>query len=177
MVNPCEKCPLRLFADKGYPIKGSGNKAYGNIIVLPTIDKNAYKKQDITFDNMVTILQESIFVNTSYNLLDFCYVTTLVKCTENKSCPVTSEIKLNCFDLFIEEIRNVPIRNMLFLGKQTYSLFINIQKYRIEHNMRFITCNIPNAFWNFSPGIKFYDDKKFDMFEKELIQWFIKVIH
>lgn len=177
MANPCKDCPLRLFSDKGYPIKGAGNILYGNMIIVPTIDRIAYKNQNITFDTMVSILKDVIKSNTGESLLNFCYITSLVKCAENKYCPITSDIKLNCFELFINEFNENPVRNILFLGKNTFDLFSNIQKYRLQHGMNYCNCNKPlNFSWNYSPGIKFYDNEKFEIFEKELIKWFKNII-
>lgn len=177
MANPCNNCPLRLFADKGYPIKGAGNMLYGNMIVIPTVDRIAYKNQDITFDAMVNILNDAVKSNTGESLLNFCYVTSLVKCVENKSCLITSDIKLNCFELFITEFNSNPVRNILFLGKNTYDLFSKIQKYRFQNGMNYCNGNKPlRISWNYSPGIKYYNKELYDIFEKEFIKWFTNII-
>ena len=41
----CDDCALRLFNSKGHNIQGIGTALYGNMIILPYIDKSAYKLQ------------------------------------------------------------------------------------------------------------------------------------
>lgn len=177
METNCKDCPLRLFNTKGYPIKGKGTTVYGNIIIIPTIDKNAYKNQDITFDAMVQDMIDIIHSSTGGQLLDFCYITSLVKCTGNKRCPITPDIADKCFEHFIKEFNSIPIKHVLFLGKNTLQNLSDINAERIRTGRNYCNCRkIRDYSWNYSPGVKYYDDKKFEIFKQALIDWYNYII-
>ena len=78
-MDSCESCALRLFNPKGHNIIGEGCTLYGNIIIIPYIDKDAYRRQDIVFDNGVKIVQDVIMESCNENVLDWCYMTSLIK--------------------------------------------------------------------------------------------------
>ena len=43
-MNYCEDCVIRLFNTKHYNLQGIGNPYFGNCIIVPNVDYNAYKK-------------------------------------------------------------------------------------------------------------------------------------
>ena len=43
-MNICDDCPIRLFNSKHYNLQGIANPYFGNCIVVPNVDYNAYKK-------------------------------------------------------------------------------------------------------------------------------------
>lgn len=45
----CNKCPLRMFNNKCYNLQPVGNPLYGNAIVVPNVDYNAYKNKGMNF--------------------------------------------------------------------------------------------------------------------------------
>lgn len=175
MEKNCDKCALRLFNDKGYNISGQGNPNYGNLIVLPYIDKDAYRNQNISYANMVKDMQEIIKEETSEDLLDWCYVTSLVKCKETRRCEITDIILRNCFENLIEEFRLYDFKQVLLLGVDTPSKFNELNLYNFSIHRAYINTTNVNFSWNYSPGVKYYNADKFEIFKAALIKWFYQI--
>ena len=55
-MDVCSECPIRLFNNKHYNLQGIGNPYFGNCIVVPNVDYNAYKNGSMGFSNQVEII-------------------------------------------------------------------------------------------------------------------------
>lgn len=174
--NQCKDCALRLFNKN--KIVGRGNPNYGIVIVIPSVDKNAIKHEDITFDEMVQDLIDVIRSSTGgVQLLDWVYVTALVKCAESKRCPISEDIQDKCFSEFVDEYNKYATRAILMLGKNTYQMFNDLNNARYTNGKPFCNCFRAISWgWNYSPAIKYYDEKKYEQFKSVLLNWFNKTI-
>ena len=56
----CNKCPLRMFNNKCYNLQPTGNPLYGNAIVVPNVDYNAYKNKGMSFSKYVEVIKDII---------------------------------------------------------------------------------------------------------------------
>lgn len=56
-MNYCEDCVIRLFNNKHYNLQGIGNPYFGNCIIVPNVDYNAYKKGSMEFSKQVEIIK------------------------------------------------------------------------------------------------------------------------
>ena len=57
----CEDCVMRLYNTKHYNLHGIGNPYFGNCIVVPNVDYNAYKKGSMGFSDQVKIIIDVLF--------------------------------------------------------------------------------------------------------------------
>ena len=60
-MDVCSECPIRLFNNKHYNLQGIGNPYFGNCIVVPNVDYNAYKNGSMGFSNQVKIIKDVLF--------------------------------------------------------------------------------------------------------------------
>lgn len=164
----CLDCPLRLYNTKGYNISGVGNPNYGNIIILPNVDKEAYKHQNFTFEQMIVTLNSLSHSSTGVDILDYCYITPLIKCKIANSIILDDQIVKRCMENLKREILTYSPINFLLLGKDVMSHFL---QYSINPDKMYV--DICNRRWfnNYSPGITLYDHEKAQIFENGFIKW------
>ena len=174
-MDSCESCALRLFNPKGHNIIGEGCTLYGNIIIIPYIDKDAYRRQDIVFDNGVKIVQDVIMESCNENVLDWCYMTSLIKCKETQKCPINDDILRNCFTHLIKEFEEIKPKNVLLLGTDTPAKVNDLNFYNHSIKKPFIDVKGINFNWNFSPYVKYYNRDRFELFKSSLIKWFTEI--
>ena len=164
----CDNCALRLFNNKGYNLIGEGNYFYGNGIVIPNVDYIAYKKQNIDFSDQLQIISDCVHSFKGENVIDSFYITPFIKCKENKQCLVNPNIINNCINYLNTEIVSYNLQRILLLGSSGRRLFnINIEDYFDI----ILVLNKRAYFLNYAPGIKYFDDKKYDVFCLNLIHY------
>ena len=100
-MNVCEQCPLRLFNDRGHNISGIGNIWSGSALVLPNVDKPAYKKQDMSFSSQVAIINTILPTG---GLEQNLYAVPLIRCNEKFDIEITDRIINRCSFYFNTEI-------------------------------------------------------------------------
>lgn len=172
----CSECPIRLFNNKHYNLQGIGNPYFGNCIVVPNVDYNAYKNGSMGFSNQVEIIKEIFsFTGEGDNLdnldnLNDIYIVPLIRCNENISCELDRISYNRCLHHFANDMRKYQFKRILLLG---------------DAGRRFLNCNITdlldtlmvtsnNRFYNvnYSPLVKYKDDEKFNIFKTYLIKWY-----
>lgn len=166
-MNYCEDCVIRLFNTKHYNLQGIGNPYFGNCIIVPNVDYNAYKKGNMGFSKQVEIIKSLI---SSTGELDDLYIIPLIRCNENISCELNEDSYLKCIGYLIEDIKKYQFKNIMLLGSA---------------GKRFLNCNISNYFdtifisvnnrryWvNYSPLINYIDSNKYNIFKSNLIRWY-----
>ena len=165
----CNKCPLRMFNNKCYNLQPTGNPLYGNAIVVPNVDYNAYKNKGMSFSKYVEVIKDII---SSTGELDDYYVIPLIRCRLAKECPVNSEILTNCSAYFAREIVRYKLRHVMLLGDAAkFWLNIdNIGSYTDSVICDSKTRTIYNV--SYSPFVKYIDDNKFEDFKSHLIKWY-----
>lgn len=167
MIDVCQECPVRLFNSKHYNLQGVGNPYFGNCIVVPNVDYNAYKKGNMGFSNQVEIIKEVL--NPSTGELDDLYILPLIRCNENIACELNKDIYNRCLTHFIKDVRTYQFKNILLLG-DTGKRFLNcnitdyLDTLFISTNKRFYNIN-------YSPFIKYVNEDKFEIFKKYLLKW------
>ena len=170
----CDNCPLRLFNDKGYNLKGIGESCYGNMAILPNIDKDAYKNNDVSFSKQLEIINDVLQVNLSTGVLqDTFYVTPLIKCREHSKCIVDTQIIYNCQNHLMNEIRMYNPRHIMMFGSSVRRLVDKpieslIGKLLVSRNNRIY-------YFNYNPFIVFTDVEKQQIFTNELIKAFYSI--
>ena len=157
----CNKCPLRMFNNKCYNLQPTGNPLYGNAIVVPNVDYNAYKNKGMSFSKYVEVIKDII---SSTGELDDYYVIPLIRCRLAKECPVNSEIL------------RYKLRHVMLLGDAAkFWLNIdNISSYTDSVICDSKTRTIYNV--SYSPFVKYIDDSKFEDFKSHLMEWYIRII-
>lgn len=173
-MDVCEDCPIRLFNNKHYNLHGVGNPYFGNCIVVPNVDYDAYKKGDISFSNQVKIIKSIIHPSTGelddLDGLDDVYIVPLIRCNESISCELDDNSYNRCLTHLANDMRKYQFKRILLLG---------------DAGRRFLHCDITelldtlmissnNRFYNinYSPLIKYKDNEKFFIFETYLIRWY-----
>ena len=165
----CDNCALRLYNTKSYNIQGIGNPFYGNCIVVPNVDYKAYKGKSMDFSTQVEVIRNILIPFTGGEESNF-YIVPLIRCNEQISCEVDNITYNKCLHWFANDIRKYDFKNILLLGTAA---------------RRFLNCNIteyldtimvsPNGrkyFVNYSPLVKYSDDKLFETFKEKLIHWY-----
>lgn len=168
MNNICENCPLRLFNDKGYNIKGIGNIHYRKMIVLPYIDYNAYKHQNMNMSSLIDIMNNVVLLFTGDKIETSFYITSFIKCKESNRFKIDNSIISKCSNYLFDEIIKHDIKYIMLLGNSAERLFntkiSNLIGKCIKYN---------NIYWffNYSPNIYIYDSNKFEIFKSELYKY------
>lgn len=167
-MNVCEECPMRLFNIKHYNLHGVGNPYFGNCIVVPNVDYNAYKKGDMSFSNQVEIIKE--ILNPSTGELDNLYIIPLIRCNETIACELNDDIYNRCLTYFANDIRKYNFTKILLLGDAgrrflQCDIKDNLETTFISSNSRFYNIN-------YSPLIKYVNVEKFDIFKSYLRKWY-----
>ena len=165
----CNDCALRLYNTKSYNIQGIGNPFYGNCIVVPNVDYKAYKGKSMDFSTQVEVIRNILIPFTGGEESNF-YIVPLIRCNEQISCEVDIATYQKCLYYFAEDVKKFDFKNILLLCTAA---------------RRFLNCNIteyldtimisPNGrkyFVNYSPLVKYSDDKLFETFKEKLIHWY-----
>lgn len=165
----CDDCPLRLYNKKSHNLKGVGNPYYGNLIVVPNVDYNAYKNESMSFSKQVKIIEDILSFSTGVvdsNL----FIVPLIRCNEGISCKVDKATYDRCLIYLANDIKKYNFTNILLLGNAARTfLNVNIN----EHlNDIFISSNKRKYVVNYSPFIKYHNDELYDLFKDKLLKWY-----
>ena len=158
---------MRLFNTKHYNLQGIGNPYFGNCIVVPNVDYNAYKKGDMGFSKQVEIIKSLI---SSTGELDDLYVLPLIRCNEYLACELDTNSYLKCIGYFIEDMKKYQFKNIMLLGSAGRRfLNCNISDY---FDTIFVSINNRQYSVNYSPLITYTDSDKYEIFRSNLIRWY-----
>ena len=166
-MNYCEDCVIRLFNTKHYNLQGIGNPYFGNCIVIPNVDYNAYKKGGMEFSKQVEIIKSLM---SSTGELDDLYVLPLIRCNEYISCELNEDSYLKCIGYLVEDMKKYQFKNIMLLGSAGRRfLNCNISDY---FDTIFISVNNRRYWVNYSPLISYTDSNKYEIFKSNLIRWY-----
>lgn len=166
-MNYCEDCVIRLFNNKHYNLQGIGNPYFGNCIIVPNVDYNAYKKGGMEFSKQVEIIKSLI---SSTGELDDLYVLPLIRCNEYISCELNEDIYLKCIGYLVEDMKKYQFKNIMLLGSAGRRfLNCNISDY---FDTIFVSVNNRRYWVNYSPLINYTDSDKYEIFKSNLIRWY-----
>lgn len=166
-MNYCEDCVIRLFNTKHYNLQGIGNPYFGNCIIVPNVDYNAYKKGGMEFSKQVEIIKSLI---SSTGELDDLYVLPLIRCNEYVSCELNEDSYLKCIGYLVEDMKKYQFKNIMLLGSAGRRfLNCNISDY---FDTIFISVNNRRYWVNYSPLINYTDSNKYETFKNNLIRWY-----
>lgn len=166
-MNYCEDCVIRLFNTKHYNLQGIGNPYFGNCIIVPNVDYNAYKKGGMEFSKQVEIIKSLI---SSTGELDDLYVLPLIRCNEYVSCELNEDSYLKCIGYLVEDMKKYQFKNIMLLGSAGRRfLNCNISDY---FDTIFISVNNRRYWVNYSPLINYTDSDKYEIFKSNLIRWY-----
>lgn len=161
----CDDCPMRLF-NKHYNLKGIGNPYYGNCIVVPNVDYNAYKKGDMSFSKQIEIIKSIV---SPTGVLENLYIVPLIRCNETIACELNDDIYRRCITYFAQDVSKYNFTKILLLGEAATrftqcSIKDNLNNLIISPNKRYYNVN-------YSPLIKYVDEDKFEIFKQYLKKW------
>lgn len=166
-MNYCEDCVIRLFNTKHYNLQGIGNPYFGNCIVIPNVDYNAYKKGGMEFSKQVEIIKSLI---SSTGELDDLYILPLIRCNEYISCELNEDSYLKCIGYLVEDMKKYQFKNIMLLGSAGRRfLNCNISDY---FDTIFVSINNRRYWVNYSPLISYTDSDKYEIFKSNLIRWY-----
>ena len=166
-MNYCKDCVIRLFNTKHYNLQGIGNPYFGNCIIVPNVDYNAYKKGGMEFSKQVEIIKSFI---SSTGELDDLYILPLIRCNEYISCELNEDSYLKCIGYLVEDMKKYQFKNIMLLGSAGRRfLNCNISDY---FNTIFISVNNRRYWVNYSPLINYTDSDKYEIFKSNLIRWY-----
>lgn len=175
-MNICNECPIRLFNSKYYNLNGIGNPYFGNCIVVPNVDYNAYKKGSMGFSSQVEIIKDILHLSTGEgNELEKLYIVPLVRCNESISCELDNNSYNRCLQYFANDVRKYNFKNILLLG-DAGRRFLHCDIKENINNL-FISPNNRRYTINYSPLIKYTNDNLFEIFKSKLIKWYISIIN
>lgn len=172
-MSPCNDCALRLFNDKGHNINGIGNIWSGNALVLPNVDIAAYKKQDMSFSSQVEIINNILSTG---GLEQNLYIVPLIRCNEHFDIEITDKILINCLYYFNNDVVNHQIKNIMLCGDAARRL-LKIDD--IKTYLDTVICDNRTKtryFVNYSPLVKYTNDKLFDVFKNHLIKYYNSIV-
>lgn len=166
-MDVCQDCAMRLFNDKHYNLHGVGNPYFGNCIVVPNVDYNAYKKGNMDFSSQVDVIRS---VLSSTGEVDNLYIAPLIRCNLSVGCEITNDIVNKCLTFFASDVRKYNYRNILLLGDAA-RYFLNCD---ITSNLETLMISPNNRFYNvnYSPLIKYVNEEKFEVFKTYLLKWY-----
>lgn len=166
-MNYCEDCVIRLFNNKHYNLQGIGNPYFGNCIIVPNVDYNAYKKGGMEFSKQVEIIKSLM---SSTGELDDLYILPLIRCNEYISCELNEDSYLKCIGYLVEDMKKYQFKNIMLLGSAGRRfLNCNISDY---FDTIFISVNNRRYWVNYSPLINYTDSDKYEIFKSNLIRWY-----
>lgn len=170
-MNICENCAIRLFNNKHHNLKGVGNPYFGNCIVVPNVDYDAYKKGDMGFSSQVEIIKDILHLSTGEgDGLEELYIVPLIRCNESISCELDNNSYNKCLQHFANDVRKYNFKNILLLGDAARR-FLN---YDITELLDTLIISSNNRLYNinYSPLIKYVNEEKFDVFKSYLRRWY-----
>lgn len=173
MINVCEQCPLRLFNIRGHNISGIGNTWSGNTLVLPNVDKSAYKKQDMSFSSQIEILQNILPTG---GLEQNLYVIPLIRCNEHFDIEITQRIISRCYRYFEEDASTYQLKNIMLCGDAARHM-LNIDD--LKPYLDTVICDKATQrryFINYSPLVKYTNNERFEVFKSRLIKYYNSVM-
>lgn len=166
-MNYCEDCVIRLFNTKHYNLQGIGNPYFGNCIIVPNVDYNAYKKGGMEFSKQVEIIKSLI---SSTGELDDLYILPLIRCNEYISCELNEDSYLKCIGYLVEDMKKYQFKNIMLFGSAGRRfLNCNISDY---FDTIFVSINNRRYWVNYSPLISYTDSDKYKIFKSNLIRWY-----
>ena len=168
-MSVCDNCPLRLFNNKGHNVNGIGNIWSGNALVLPNVDKPAYKKQDMSFSSQVSIINTILPTG---GLEQNLYVAPLIRCNEHFDIEITQRILHNCLYYFNNDVDNHQIKNIMLCGDAARRM-LNIDD--LKPYLDTVICEKKTRrryFINYSPLVKYTNDKNFETFKSHLLKYY-----
>lgn len=169
MHNVCENCALRLYNTKSYNLHGVGNPFSGNCIVVPNVDYKAYKGKSMSFSSQVEVIKQ-VLIPLTGDVDSNLFIVPLIRCNEQISCEVDNITYNKCLHWFANDIRKYDFKNILLLGTAARRfLNCNITEYL---NTIMVSPNGRKYFVNYSPLVKYSDDKLFETFKMKLIHWY-----
>ena len=172
-MNPCNNCALRLFNDKGHNLQGVGNPWCGSAIVLSNVDYEAYKKQDMSFSSQVETI--STILSTG-GLEQNLYVIPLIRCSEDFEVEITDSIIRRCLIHFYNDVNAHQIKNIMFCGDAARR-YLNI--YDLKPYLDTVICDTRTKrriFVNYSPLVKYTNDKLFEVFKSHLLKYYNSIV-
>ncbi len=168
-MSVCEGCALRLYNTKSYNLHGVGNPFSGNCIVVPNVDYKAYKGKSMSFSSQVEVIKE-VLISLTGDVDSNLFIVPLIRCNEQISCEVDNITYNKCLHWFANDIRKYDFKNILLLGTAARRfLNCNITEY-LDTIM--VSPNDRRYFVNYSPLVKYGDNKLFETFKEKLIHWY-----
>ena len=173
-MNLCKDCALRLFNDKGHNINGIGNIWSGNALVLPNVDRDAYKKQDMSFSSQVEILNT---ISSTGGIEANLYIVPLIRCNVNEDIEITNDIIKRCTFIFVNIATKYQLKNIMLCGDaaRQYLHIDDIAPYL--DTIIFDTKNKVKYFVNYSPLVKYTNDKLYNSFISHFIKYYNSIIN
>lgn len=168
-MSVCEGCALRLYNTKSYNLHGVGNPFSGNCIVVPNVDYKAYKGKSMSFSSQIEVIKEVLIPLTGEEEPN-SFIVPLIRCNEQISCELDNITYTRCLQYFASDVIKYDFKNILLLGTAARRFFnCNITEY-------LDTCMVSKIgrryFVNYSPLVKYSDDKLFETFKEKLIHWY-----
>lgn len=167
MKSGCDECPMKICNPKGYCLNAIGNPAFQRLIVVPCVDKSAYKHGDMTFSDYVEIIRDALFPLTGG--LDGYMVAPMVRCMPTSDIPINDDIIYRCAPYIIKDIKDNNIKKVIFLGES--SRMMNIQNIRSASDVIYVKNGIGYSV-SYSPLTKKVDYKLYLEFVRQLREWY-----
>lgn len=166
-MNICEDCVLRLFNIKHHKVNGIGNPYFGNVIIVPNVDYQAYKAGDMGFSTQVSIIEE--IISSSMGELDNLFILPLIRCNLDVAPEIDNQIIQRCIIHLKNDLIKYNFQRILLLGDASKL----IQGINIKDNLnnQFISRNNRYYNVNYSPLIKFTNKGLFYKFKCYLLKW------
>lgn len=162
----CDNCALKIFNPKHYNLQGIGNPFYGNLIVIPNVDYNAYKHNDITYSSQVKLLYDTFSTG---ELQELVFIVPLIRCNELVTTKIDDNSFKICLTHLFNDIQKYNIKRILLLGDSSAKL-LNIT---IKDNLNnaFLSSDNKLYFVNYSPLVYYKSDEKFNIFKEYMNRW------
>jgi len=169
-MSVCDNCALRIYNPKHYNLQGIGSPYYGNCIVIPNVDYNAYKHNNLGYSNQIKIiLEEGAVILSTGELQELVYFCPIIRCNELVTCPIDKDSFNLCLTHFVNDVRQYDLKFILLLGEAvTRILDINIGE---NLNNAYITKDNRIFFVNYSPLTKFTNERLYNEFVNNLRKW------
>lgn len=164
----CKDCPMRLYNIKCNNLGGYGNPWSDKLIIVPNVDYIAYKQKDFKFSNYIEVMS-SIFP--TGGLEGEFYILPLIRCNTNLGCVVTNDVYKHCINHLVTDFKIYNFKHVLCLGDVS-KYMLNINNISKELNNVYISKNSKYYYINYSPFIKYIDEKLFDIFRINFIKWY-----
>lgn len=160
----CIDCALKLFNKKCCNLGGIGNPNNGIMIVVPNVDYVSYKYKSLEFSDYIEVIKSIL---SSTGGIEQVYIVPLIRCRINNKFPPTKYIIHKCMKYTFDEIRYYNIKKVMLLGDAAKDMKFDI---RNSKDKIYFIGGIGYS-TNYSPFVKFKDDKKYDEFRNRLIKW------